>query len=285
MSIPASALAEGVPNRYYGSAMVASIEHDPADLTFEEFASLNDVCFPHEPVSEASFANRSSPHMWTVRVNGLLVGYSSMSRSSKAPHIKRIGIHPDFRSRGFAKRLMKRMLSLAAEESVCEVRLLVEQDNDAAIGLYRSFNFEVTGESVQFSSVVRSSGSEAHRAVPIDEYDWPRDRLHLPESLQMLAKRHNPPHSLVLLFLEEETPIGYALFCPDYPGCSPFVLLRDSVAVEQVVGLLNDYALPGKRNVKITTADSKAIATFTQAGTHVNYRLFEMTKRLTSSDE
>ncbi len=35
--------------------MATNIEHDPVDLTFEEFTSLNDVCFPHEPVGMVLF--------------------------------------------------------------------------------------------------------------------------------------------------------------------------------------------------------------------------------------
>jgi ribosomal protein S18 acetylase RimI-like enzyme len=265
--------------------MATSIEHDPAGLTFEEFTSLNDVCFPHESVGMALFGEFTSAHLWTVRESGLLVGYSVMSRGSKTPYIRRIGIHPDLRCRGLANNLMSRMLSVAEEDGVSEVHASVEQDNHAAIGLNRKFGFEITGESVNFSIEVRPSQTDAYQAVPFVEYDWDDGHLQLPESLKAWGRRHDPPHSIVLVFLADDRPIGYTRFCPDFPGCSPFVLFEDSDAIEDLVGLLDEYVLPGRRAIKVTAADATAVASFERAGTHVNYRMFEMTKRLGSASQ
>lgn len=265
--------------------MVTSIDHSPAGLMFEEFTSLNEVCFPHEPVGKVLFGEFTAAHFWTVRVSGLLVGYSVMSRGSKRPYIRRIGIHPDFRSRGLANNLMSRMLSVAEEEGVSEVHASVEQHNHAAIGLNRKFGFEITGESVNFSTEVGQSQTEALSVVPFVEYHWDEGHRQLPEKLEALGKRHDPPHSIVLVFLADEKPIGYTRFCADYPGCSPFVLFEESEAIEEILGLLDKYVLPGKRTIKITTGDPGAVTSLIRARTQVNYRLYEMTRRLPWADK
>lgn len=265
--------------------MPTIIEHDPTGLTFEEFTSLNDVCFPHEPVDIDTFREFMTAHVWTVRDSEDLVGYSVMSRGSKTPYIRRIGILPDFRSRGLANDLMGRMLAVAEEEGVSVVHASVQQDNHAAIGLNHKFGFETTGESVNFSIDVRESKTGVYRAVPFVEYEWDDDKREIPEDLRAWGRRHDPPRSIVLVLLANDRPIGYTRFCPGFPGCSPFALFEDSDSIEDIVGLLDEYVLPGKRAIKVTTSDPTAVASFERAGTHVNYRLFEMTKRLGSANQ
>ena len=260
--------------------MNPNISKNPTNLTYAEFCELNDICFPHEPVVETGFNEFISAHFWTVRIDDSLIGYSVISRGSRTPYIRRLGIHPEYRRSGLATKLMELMIAKAQEEDVEQVFALVEQDNHAVINLNSKFGFEICGKSVNFSINVGSPKESVYRAVPCAEYEWNYTDIREPESLSTLARKHHPPDSLVLVLLARERPIGYTRFCPDYPGCSPFVLFQELDAIQEIVDSLDEYVLSSKRRIGITTGDQHAVTSLQRAGTHVNYKLFEMVKKI-----
>ena len=56
-----------------------------------------------------------------------------------------MGVHKDYRGHGLGKRLMALALNKAREKGFERVELQVYSSNRAAIGLYKSFGFEIEG--------------------------------------------------------------------------------------------------------------------------------------------
>jgi ribosomal protein S18 acetylase RimI-like enzyme len=262
--------------------MDAKIEPHPEKIGYAAFSQINDLIFLNEPVSEAEYQEFIFADFWIIYEQDALIGYSVMTNSGEKAHIRRIGIHPDFRSKGFAAKLMDRMLNRANDLDVNIVTLSVQQDNRAAIHLYEKYGFRVTGESVQFSVPIIPMRVEPYYIISIDEYQV--NEKYYPPIQQILdwADGHQPPHKFVLVFLRQDIPVGFVRFSPDYPGCQPFELFSDQDVedIRILVSLLDEYALPGKRTIKITTGNSRAIELFRSASTKENYSLYEMVKIL-----
>ena len=51
-------------------------------------------------------------------------------------------VHPDYRGKGLAKKLMEELISISEERKYCKINLEVREDNRVAQGLYRSMGFE-----------------------------------------------------------------------------------------------------------------------------------------------
>lgn len=259
--------------------MSITIGQHAQNIDYEVFGYLNDLIFPNEPVTEYEYQAFIAANFWTIFDQDRFIGYSVMMDGPEHADIRRIGIHPNFRLQGLAKKLMDRMLKKAKAIGVNFIDLLVQHDNQPAINLYKRYGFRVTGESVQFSALIAPGAVENYSVIDIIEYE--NNENYSPHNGQILewVRHHNPPHKLVLVFLKKEIPIGFVHFSPDFPGCSPFVLFTDvDIDIQLLVSLLNKYALPNKRTIKITTENTNAIALLKSAGTEENYRLFEMRK-------
>jgi len=51
-------------------------------------------------------------------------------------------VHPDYRGKGLAKKLMEELISISEERKYCKINLEVREDNRVAQGLYHSMGFE-----------------------------------------------------------------------------------------------------------------------------------------------
>ena len=218
---------------------------------------------------------------WGIFNQDAFIGYAVLTYNENKAHIRRIAIHPDFRSRGLATKLMNAMLDHASTCGVYLIDLLVQQDNLPALQLYRKYDFQVTGESLQFSVAITDRTIPGYAAIPVDEYQHGRQYAPHEKRILAWAEQHVPPHKLVLVYLKENQPIGFARFSPDFPGCAPFELFTENAVgdVHDLVALLGRYALPDKPIIKITTENENAITLFKAAGTQENYSLYKMTKR------
>ncbi len=110
-------------------------------------------------------------YVW--RVNQRVVGNVSLYQGGAHPRLGRgwlianVAVHPDYRRRGIARTLMEATLSLANQLRGRWVSLQVEADNEPAIALYHSLNFE------QFETLDQwQVGRVAYEALPS-----PSDRI------------------------------------------------------------------------------------------------------------
>ena len=86
-------------------------------------------------------------HCLVFALDNLVIGYGVMSVVVPVgeAHVLNVSIEPRMQSRGLGRRMMKRMLSLAAEKGADSVFLEVRPSNRAALDLYRSLGFNELG--------------------------------------------------------------------------------------------------------------------------------------------
>ena len=77
--------------------------------------------------------------------NGKLVGYAGMASVLDEGHIHNVAIAPAYRKMGIARTLVSELLTCAKESSLRSILLEVRASNEAALALYRSFGFEISG--------------------------------------------------------------------------------------------------------------------------------------------
>jgi GNAT superfamily N-acetyltransferase len=107
--------------------------------------------------------------------NGRIVGNATLLRTKLRDRylVVNVAVHPDFRRRGIARRLMEAIMEQVQGEGGRFILLQVVKDNYAAVDLYKSLDFRVLGSMTSwYSSVSRV------RILPaaIDETPLPRIR-------------------------------------------------------------------------------------------------------------
>jgi [ribosomal protein S18]-alanine N-acetyltransferase len=108
-------------------------------------------CFSCQPYNKLDFAwmlVRARAGFVVAWANNSIVGYViAFSRPWGNGVIQSIGVLPEYRGRGIGQTLMKHAMNHLAW---CKtVNLLVEEDNKAAMRLYRSFGFRENGKVIK----------------------------------------------------------------------------------------------------------------------------------------
>lgn len=75
-------------------------------------------------------------------VVGYVVADTVPNHGRALGHVKDLAVHPDRRDQGIGATLLERALSVLADEDAARVKLEVREGNDAAISLYRGYDFE-----------------------------------------------------------------------------------------------------------------------------------------------
>ena len=76
-----------------------------------------------------------------LRFQGKIVGYAGMWMVVDEAHITNVAVLPEYRGRGFAQRLIHRLLSFARERGMTRATLEVRVSNAPAQKLYEKFGF------------------------------------------------------------------------------------------------------------------------------------------------
>ncbi len=102
--------------------------------------------FPQPWPFEAFQRHIEAPAFFVAEVDTELVGYVVGDIAPGFPgrvgHIKDLAVHPAYRRRGVARKLLERALTQLEDHGVVRTSLEVRESNDAAIALYRSLGFE-----------------------------------------------------------------------------------------------------------------------------------------------
>ena len=103
-------------------------------------------CFDHPWPFSAFESHVDAPGFLVATVDGRLAGYvvGSVEDSFPGPrgHIKDLAVHPDYRRRGIARRLLSESLRRLRAEGAIGAMLEVRPSNESAIALYRTVGFE-----------------------------------------------------------------------------------------------------------------------------------------------
>lgn len=112
-----------------------------------QIAALEKICFS-DPWSENSIASELENKLahWLVAQEGEMVaGYIGSQTVMGETDMMNVAVHPDFRRRGIAEALVKRLVEdLQAMESHC-LTLEVRATNAPAIALYEKLGFSQIG--------------------------------------------------------------------------------------------------------------------------------------------
>ena len=119
----------------------------PADLDL--LLTLPDGVFDHPVLPEQAAAFLADPghEMVVALVDGIPVGFASATvllHPDKPPalFVNEVGVRDDWRRRGIATRLMKRLIALGRDRGCVGTWLGTEPDNEPALGLYRKLGGE-----------------------------------------------------------------------------------------------------------------------------------------------
>ena len=89
---------------------------------------------------EAELTNGCARYL-VARAEGEVVGYAGMWLVIDEAHITNVAVRADMRGQGLGRRLMGRLIQLAADSGMIWMTLEVRRSNKAAQNLYRSFGF------------------------------------------------------------------------------------------------------------------------------------------------
>ena len=82
---------------------------------------------------------------FSVKADGLVVGYGGMWLILDEAHITNVAVHPDYRRRGLGRLIMRTLMEEAARLGIERMTLEVRVSNRPAIRLYESLGFEEGG--------------------------------------------------------------------------------------------------------------------------------------------
>ena len=89
---------------------------------------------------EAELTNGCARYL-VARAEGEVVGYAGMWLVIDEAHITNVAVRADMRGQGLGRRLMGRLIQLAADSGMIWMTLEVRRSNKVAQNLYRSFGF------------------------------------------------------------------------------------------------------------------------------------------------
>lgn len=99
---------------------------------------------------EQELASNRLARYLVVRVGGRLVAFAGLWLMADEAHVTTFAVHPDWRRRGIAQRLMVAVLELSLEIGVQRMTLEVRAGNQAAQALYRRFGFIDVGRRPRY---------------------------------------------------------------------------------------------------------------------------------------
>lgn len=125
-----------------------SEEHIPSLVELEK------ICFS-VPWTENGFAEELEndfARFFVAESNGEIAGYIGSHNILGEVYITNVAVFPDYRGKGIAKKLIKKIVDLSYEEKADFVTLEVRKSNVSAINLYKNTGFETVGERKKFYS-------------------------------------------------------------------------------------------------------------------------------------
>lgn len=127
-----------------GDVLVRQAGPADADAIYE----IEKLCFP-DPWSRESvrFELEENPRAFYVVAEhtGKVVGYAGLWWIEDEGHITNVAVAPGFRHRHIGEGIIRVLLDFTLREGIRHHTLEVRRSNEAAIGLYTKFGFQVEG--------------------------------------------------------------------------------------------------------------------------------------------
>ena len=115
-----------------------------ADEHIREVAAIEAASY-RDPWSEDSFREIQilSDTSWVAVANDEVIGYLITQWILDEIHLLNVAVKGEFRGRGVASQLLRRLLDLGSERGMRDIFLEVRVSNSAAQRLYRRFDFSI----------------------------------------------------------------------------------------------------------------------------------------------
>ena len=113
----------------------------------EGVAELERLCFA-EPWSQQSLAlllQNANLGVIALNEDGAPIGYGGLLTVLDEGQITNIAVHPDHRSKGVGKAILKEIICESKKRGIRDLSLEVRQSNLPAKALYQSHGFEIAG--------------------------------------------------------------------------------------------------------------------------------------------
>ncbi|MGH2445989.1 MAG: ribosomal protein S18-alanine N-acetyltransferase [Candidatus Limnocylindria bacterium] len=130
-------------------ALTAPVVVDP--MRVEDVASVHEIerlsfrtPWPAHAFEQELRGNRLARYV-VARASERVVGFAGLWLMVDEAHITTFGVHPDWRRRGIARRLLLNLAELSTAIGAARMTLEVRASNAGAQALYASFGFEVAG--------------------------------------------------------------------------------------------------------------------------------------------
>lgn len=131
-----------LPGHRYSRSVLDELLH------LDQAAFGDEWCLDREALRDAFTATRRS-RIFVSRAHGRIDGFVLVGATGSTGFIQRLAVEPDARRSGVASRLVARALQWS-HKAGCSVTVVnTEVTNEAAIGLYRSFDFEEMDHGLQ----------------------------------------------------------------------------------------------------------------------------------------
>ncbi len=117
-----------------------------------QVAQLEKVCFS-TPWSETSLKEELTNNFarfYVARCDGQVAGYIGAHNIVGEVYITNVAVSPDYRRRGIAETLIKKLVEITFTEGAEFITLEVRKSNESAIKLYTKMGFQMVGERKNF---------------------------------------------------------------------------------------------------------------------------------------
>jgi GNAT superfamily N-acetyltransferase len=251
----------------------------------EDFVRLfAELKVPDPPPTLERFASQIAPHAFFCVESGRPAGYAFWKPYGDTAHVTHVVTAPGHRRRGIGRALMREVAARAQAAGCARWYLNVKEDNAPAVALYERCGMSVAFESVHFdlpwAAVPRlpAVGAGVPFSVEAASHAAIEEAFALPRGL--LASLDATPGRVLLGIREQDRVAGFAAFDPDFPGASPFRVVRPE-HVRPLLEAMRSHAHAGETSVHLFVEGDHALAAeLSDAGASALFRILRMAGEL-----
>lgn len=129
---------------------------------FDDFWNYNTL--------KSELLNENS-HYIALEKGNEIIGFGGIWQNIDEAHITNIVIRKDLRKQGYATIILQNLLQITNTRQLATITLEVNENNIAAINLYKKFNFQIVGERKKYYNNT-DSAILMTKDIPIPEADY-----------------------------------------------------------------------------------------------------------------
>ncbi|MFW9849138.1 MAG: GNAT family N-acetyltransferase [Candidatus Thorarchaeota archaeon] len=250
------------------------------------YYAIDKVIFQGDEMDKDSYFRRvEQDGSFGLFIGSELVGWLHLARfGDDEAHLGRIGVAPKYQGQGYGNILMDHAIAWCNEQGgINTINLYTQHDNYTAQGLYKKFNFAVTGTAwhhfVPLNSL-QPLGKYTCQDINEAEIDVVSEKYEGFPAAQIRKFLKDERYNVLTLKNRDGNIIGACRFTSGFPGCFPFIIDIPEAFDDFITGL-KPYSQPEFDYVRITYTDLPEVAKICeQRGYKLHHKLFKLSLRL-----